>query len=71
MNFEVGAAASRAAQVPKMPVIPVLVGDATWADVPVFFRNRAGIDARKLKPEEVAAKIREAVVKHEAAPAAG
>ena len=52
INFEIGAAVGR-----EKHLVPVFLTEAARASAPPLLKDRAGIDASRLKPEEVAEQI--------------
>lgn len=58
--FEFGVAVDKQARQGKV-LVPVFLSDRALDQAPTFMRQRAGIDAHDLKPEQVAEQIAEAV----------
>ena len=60
-NFEMGAAAAKAAAAPQRRLIPVLLPGTTWGEVPFLIRDRRGIDATKMSADDVAGALTSAL----------
>jgi hypothetical protein len=60
-HFEIGVALGRADTDSHVRVIPVLRGAVAWHDLPFALRRHAGVDATDRKPQEVAARLAEAL----------
>lgn len=61
VNFEIGVAAGRCSEVP-IPIIPVLTGDAHNENIPSLIRDRFSLDARRMAIDEIAERIKEALL---------
>jgi len=57
-NFEMGVAASRAAQSLDVRLIPILLKGARWQDIPRLLQGRIGIDAKNLTAGQIAESLR-------------
>lgn len=59
--FEAGVAFGRAEKDPSVRVIPVVVSDVGWDEVPFVLRRYKGIDGASVSPEEIGRAVAEAL----------
>ncbi len=59
---ELGYALGRSLDSPEVGLVPVLMPGASWQDIPRKVRERQAIDARDLDDDQIAAKVRDAVI---------